>query len=207
MAFASRMMPPPIVPMAAPPATAMNDGFCPSSESAPEPKIARTQELPAQVDLNTAEEFDFTVYPKMLESNMDKFGFGDCPLRPTKIKLDSPWTLKSYDRILKKYNIALYSESASKTQAKKKTMDLLDALTRSGEIAVDDCGVHVMYAATHCFDKSVFDTVVRDNINPIERIEQSALVMAHTIHGADVPSLIVDHEKGRIQMFSPSLFP
>ena len=35
---------------------------------------------------------------------------------------------------------------------------------------------------THSFDKSVIDTVIQDNINPIEKVEQSALILASTIY-------------------------
>lgn len=36
----------------------------------------------------------------------------------------------------------------------------------------------VMVAATHCFSKGLVETVVRDNINPIEKLERSALIVS-----------------------------
>ena len=32
-------------------------------------------------------------------------------------------------------------------------------------------------AATHCFDKSLLATVIEDNINPIDKVERTSLVM------------------------------
>jgi hypothetical protein len=37
--------------------------------------------------------------------------------------------------------------------------------------------------ATHCFDKVLMDTLVKDNVNPIEKLERSVLIMGTTIHG------------------------
>ncbi len=37
---------------------------------------------------------------------------------------------------------------------------MLDALTKSGALSVDFASLHVVIAATHCFDKSIIDTVI-----------------------------------------------
>jgi hypothetical protein len=38
-------------------------------------------------------------------------------------------------------------------------------------------------AATHCFDKSLVDTVIEGNVNPIAKVERSMLIVASVIHG------------------------
>ena len=49
----------------------------------------------------------------------------------------------------------------------QKVTSLLRA--RSGSLAVEDASLHVVVAATHCFDKTLVDTLVEENVNPIEK--------------------------------------
>ena len=41
---------------------------------------------------------------------------------------------------------------------------------------------HVILGATHCFDRTLLDTVIEENTNPIDKIEQSVLIAAASIH-------------------------
>lgn len=92
------------------------------------------------------------------------------------------------------------------TEEKNKAYDLLDALTRSGVISIDSADLHIVLAATHCFDSSLMDTVIRENVNPIEKVERSNLIVASTVHGKPVSELLrPDHVK-RVQEFSKILF-
>jgi hypothetical protein len=45
-------------------------------------------------------------------------------------------------------------------------------------------------AVTHCFENDVMGTVIQDNINPIEKLEKSTLLIASTIHGVPAKKLI-----------------
>ena len=81
---------------------------------------------------------------------------------------------------------------------KAKAFDLIDALTRSGALAFDAASLHVVVAATHRFDASIMDTVIKENVNPIERLERSSLIIASTIHG-------VEHAGGTLRgMLNPA---
>ena len=61
---------------------------------------------------------------------------------------------------------------------------LLDYLTRSGAIAIEHVDVHILFCCEHRFDKSVIDTLVQDNINPIERVDRSIDILVGVVHGA-----------------------
>jgi len=51
----------------------------------------------------------------------------------------------------------------------------------------------------------VFNTVVEDNINPIERVERAMLVMGSVIHGVGALELMHPQQRGRVTMYSPML--
>ena len=83
---------------------------------------------------------------------------------------------------------------------KNKAFDLIDALSRSGSLALQQTSLHVVLAATHCFDVDLINTVVQDNVNPIARVETSELILASTIHGKPAKELIHDFQARRIEI-------
>merc|ERR1712137_1137558 len=85
---------------------------------------------------------------------------------------------------------------------RQKCFDLLDALTNSGCIDFDDSTLHIVMASTHCFTDSVMDTLVKQNKNPIEKLERSELIVATTIHDKPAEELVVPEQLGRIKEFS-----
>ena len=88
---------------------------------------------------------------------------------------------------------------------RNKAMDLLEALSRSGTLPLTDAQLHVFLCATHCFDKSLLETVIQDNVNPIDRVERSALIMAATLHDVPVLSLVKASHESRVRDHSPGL--
>merc|ERR1712195_402632 len=125
---------------------------------------------------------DWTNIPKRMDETFEKLDT-DSALRPTIMKVDTVWQRTTQKGLLsrpvcdKTFNI-----DKQKTE-KQKTFDLLDALTRSGVMAFETgASLHVVLCATHCFDKGIMNTLVQNNINPIEKVERSSLIMASTIH-------------------------
>ena len=59
--------------------------------------------------------------------------------------------------------------------------DLLDALTCSGALSIDNASLHIVLAATHNFSNTVMNTIVHRNMNPIESMERSSLIMVRTL--------------------------
>ena len=44
---------------------------------------------------------------------------------------------------------------------KNSALDLLDALTQSGALCLEDVSLHVLIGVTHCFDKTLVDTILQ----------------------------------------------
>ena len=80
---------------------------------------------------------------------------------------------------------------------------MLDALTNSGCIGFEDATLHIVMASTHCFTDNLMNTLVKDNINPIEKLERSQLIVATTIHQGKRPEeLLVEDQVDRVKTIS-----
>jgi hypothetical protein len=90
---------------------------------------------------------------------------------------------------------------------KKKAFDLLDAISRSGTLPIACAELHVVVAVSHCFDNDLMGTIIQDNINPIEKLERSSLMIASTIYGEPAQKLLEDeHDLERLTGSFPLLF-
>lgn len=68
--------------------------------------------------------------------------------------------------------------TAEQTRERQKAYDLLDTLSKSGALILEDAELHVLIAATHCFDKTLMNTVIQDNVNPIEKVPRPSPIAA-----------------------------
>lgn len=136
---------------------------------------------------------DLTIIPTQMDKAFERLD-KDSALRPTIINPGDVWTRTSKRSLLGKSS----TEHIVSTAAKKKEMaaafDLLDALTLSGALPLDHASLHVVIAATHTFDKAVVDSVVRDNVSPIHKVERSTLIMASTLHQRPVKDMVLSSE-------------
>lgn len=73
-------------------------------------------------------------------------------------------------------------------------------------LALEQASVHVIVAATHCFAKTLIDVVVQDNVNPIEKVERTSLIVASTIHSLPAEELVKPDQLDRVKQYSPGLF-
>jgi len=149
-------------------------------------------------------DVDYSKIPAVLDKKFEELD-EDSALRPTIIKPGTTWTKQSQKSLLSDPKVATLSTEEQKVE-RNKAFDLLDALSRSGALSIDYASLHVVLASTHCFDKSLMDTVLKDNVNPIEKVERSTLIVATTIQHKHVEELIKVEHYDRVRTYSPMLF-
>ncbi len=146
---------------------------------------------------------DYTRIPADLDRRMEEID-EDSALRPTILHTGEVWTRGSQKGLLgdaTTTSLFARDQDAEKSRA----FDLLDALSKSGALPIEHASLHVVIAATHCFDKTLVNTVIEDNVNPIEKVERSVMIVATTVHGLPAPALLADEHRARFLQHSPRL--
>lgn len=91
---------------------------------------------------------------------------------------------------------------------KERSFDLLDALSCSGVIRLEAASLHVVLAVTHAFDESLMDVVIGQNVNPIEKLERTSLILASAVQALPAARLVRPSEVARVATYSaPALLP
>ncbi|MBL9103130.1 MAG: hypothetical protein JNL82_19445 [Myxococcales bacterium] len=194
--------PQPAAEVAAEPAPAA----APSTPSSPSsPGQPRRGEAGGSAGAPTDGRIDYTRIPGELDRKFEAFD-EDGALRPTIINPGDVWTRTAAKGLLAAPTTATLHGQQQKDE-KNRAFDLLDALSRSGALPIEHASLHVVLAATHCFDKTLLDTVIQNNVNPIEKVERSILLVATTIHGRDARELINEDQQARFFTYTPKLAP
>merc|ERR1712218_694690 len=147
---------------------------------------------------------DYTQVPREMDQRFEKLDV-DTALRPTIIKPSELWRRRSQKALLAKPTMNNLGKDEQKRE-RDAAFDLLDALTKSGGLAIRHASLHIVVAATHCFDKTVTETIIQDNMNPIDKVERSTLIMATTVHQQPAAALICESQLPRVGTVSPMLF-
>mmetsp|Transcript_3485 Transcript_3485/g.6127 ORF Transcript_3485/g.6127 Transcript_3485/m.6127 type:complete len:922 (+) Transcript_3485:251-3016(+) len=149
---------------------------------------------------------DYTQLPSLMDAKFEALDT-KAQLRPTKIKVGDTVTLESYDSPWMTRSKSTVRLSADDLRDKKNmAMDLLDAISRSGELPLIQTQLHIVIASTHCFDSTILDTLIKENVNPIARVEHSSLLIATSITGESVSDLLAVSHQQRLKDTSPALF-
>lgn len=147
---------------------------------------------------------DFTVMPKILDKSIELYD-KDGALRSTTINTSDRWTRNRQENLLTKPTTQILGLKDIKTE-KEKAFDLLDALSRSGSLPIAYSELHVIICVTHRFENDVMGTVIRENINPIEKLEMSTLLVAATVLGVSANDLLRhDSDRARLSVSIPAL--
>lgn len=161
------------------------------------PKESSELKCDGTKDVSSIDSLDFTGIPKLLDGAIEKYN-SDNTLRSTTIKTGNMWKRDRQENLLSPPNVSTLSNDEIKTE-KNKAFDLLDALSRSGSLPIQYSELHVVVCVTHCFDKNVMDTIIQDNVNPIQKLEWSTLLLASTVHGVPARTLL-SHESDRMRL-------
>lgn len=135
---------------------------------------------------------DFSAIPKVLDKAFEKYtskGSFAGTLRNITLKTAPTWTKQSKPNLLKPTQTRNIVKDEQKIETNR-AYDLLDALTKSGALQIKNGDLHMIVSACHSFEKSLVNTIIQDNINPIEKIEMSNLIAASVIHGVKYPELL-----------------
>ncbi len=146
---------------------------------------------------------DYTRIPAVLDRRFEEID-EDAALRPTIINPGDTWQKTSQKGLLSEPITTTLRAKEQETE-KNKAFDLLDALSRSGTLPIHQASLHVVLAATHCFDKTLMDTVIQGNVNPIEKVERSLMIVATTIHDRPAAELLAPDQRERFFAASPRL--
>lgn len=165
----------------------------------------RDEDTDDEIEDNDPNKEDYTQYPPALDAKYEALD-EDSSLRPTIINIGETWTKSSQKSLLSTATTQDVGKDGQVSE-KNKALDLLDAISRSGSLSVDSATLHVVIAATHTFTKSVVNTVIEDNINPIEKVERSNLILATTVHNRQASEILSPTHVSRVATFSPQLFP
>mmetsp|Transcript_19018 Transcript_19018/g.52359 ORF Transcript_19018/g.52359 Transcript_19018/m.52359 type:complete len:145 (+) Transcript_19018:659-1093(+) len=127
-------------------------------------------------------------------------------LRPTILSAGKEWTLRAQPSLLAPPNAPRTLRAEEQRSERARTLDLIDALTRSGALRLEDATLHVVLAATHSFDKGLVETVVQDSVNPIDAVERSSLIMGSCVCQRPAAELVKAERLAASQALSPALF-
>jgi len=172
------------------------------------PPLLEEEEAPSSSSsdgVSSGSYLDLTTMPKKLDANFKALDT-DSQLRPTTIKAKDLWTRSRKQSIIADPATAALGP-ADLAKERRKAFDLLDALSRSGALTLSDAELHVILCATHAFDKSITDTVVEDNVNPILKAERASLIIATTLHDKPAIDLVEPRKLPSLTKSSPFLLP
>ena len=147
---------------------------------------------------------DYRKLPAEIDSRAEKFDRNSA-LRSAIITPEVSWEKKFQVSLLQRTMETSTLGTEEQISQKNSAFELLDALTKSGALCIDDATLHVVLASTHFFDLSLLETVINQNINPIERVERSSLILASVVHDSLPKDLILPSQLSRLQLSSPAL--
>ena len=147
---------------------------------------------------------DFTLVPKALDTKIEKLD-SDNSLKSTILKTDTVWKRLRQANLLSPFQSKSLNSVDIRSE-KNKAFDLLDAISRSGTLTIECAELHVVVAVSHCFENDVMGSIIQDNVNPIEKVERSSLIVGSIIYDEPTRSLLQQTNIDRLGATFPALF-
>jgi hypothetical protein len=179
-------------------------GTANASPPAPQNKPSTpTQSAVTRETATAADPSDYTSIPAALDKKFGELD-EDSALHATLIHTGDTWTRSAQKSLLTAAVTSQLGKDEQKDE-KSKAFDLLDALTKSGALELEEAALHVVIASTHSFDRTLLETVIQDNVNPIEKVERSLMIVGSTIFGLPVSEIVAEDQAERFFGASPNL--
>ncbi|KAJ3185635.1 hypothetical protein HDU87_000259 [Geranomyces variabilis] len=152
-----------------------------ATTASPQPTQAEMNEQLSEDEFSEVADprFDFTTFPTTLDQ---RFCDAASAVRPTIISLGDTWTRTRASSVLAQ-RVTEDLTAATRREEKNAAFDLLDALSRSGAEPLRFVHLHVVCAATHAFDETLLDTVLKKNENPLASVAVSERCVAEVAAG------------------------
>ena len=155
----------------------------------------------------------------------------DAALRPTILNVGKVWNKKAQKTLLSPMTQQALNVPQQKLE-RNTCFDLIDAISNSGAISFQNATLHIVMArfasaetffffffpvafkiffssslvfSTHCFADNLMNTLVKDNMNPIEKLERSELIVATTIHRTKPENMLVEEGAQAAQLHCPAV--
>eukprot|EP00754_Rhynchopus_humris_P031235 Rhum_TRINITY_DN15326_c0_g1::Rhum_TRINITY_DN15326_c0_g1_i1::g.151839::m.151839 len=130
----------------------------------------------------------FETFPTRLEEAMSTHDLSDA-LRPTIITPGPLWERRSRKSLIDDFETRVLPAEERRSEHVR-ALSLLDALTKSGALDAPYSEVHVVVPTTHHFERVLMATLAHDNVNPIEAIESSMIIVATTLYNTTAQELV-----------------
>eukprot|EP01060_Flectonema_neradi_P001170 TRINITY_DN1069_c1_g1_i6.p1 TRINITY_DN1069_c1_g1~~TRINITY_DN1069_c1_g1_i6.p1 ORF type:complete len:944 (+),score=222.58 TRINITY_DN1069_c1_g1_i6:428-3259(+) len=137
---------------------------------------------PTAIESAATDKWDFSKIPSILEQKFSSTTETAAALRPVTLKTGDCWSKLAFSSILDSRGEVASLSGLSLKSEKEAAFNLLDALTKSGTVAVKEVSVSILFGFSHSWAESILKTVAKRNRNPLEIAANTALELARTLH-------------------------
>ncbi|KAJ3376918.1 hypothetical protein HDU92_008813 [Lobulomyces angularis] len=167
-------------------------------------KQSALQDNPKKLNELKEDGYDITNIPKTIDDKFEEMKSKHT--KPTIIEIGKIWKKKINKSFLREKTENAELKSEEQRKELNGAFDLLDAISRSGSLSLEESELHVIISTTHYFEESVIYTVIENNVNPIEHVEKSLLLVNSVVFQTNTENLLKADQVDRVKFISNELF-